>query len=561
MNKYVTELKLTYDPFEPGAQSKEFFGGGERRLLVEQLIELSLEGNMLAAITGPLGSGKSTIAREIRARFGADAVCILVPATLFMNQAQFLEAVGKQFPKHKHIAAAPTIAAGITRLKQFAAELDLEAQSLILIVDDAHELNVEVLELIDNIIQGSGKSSVRVILLGERQLINLLQNSLTSESQANLANFELESFGTEDTLEYLQIKLRHAGLNASLPFTGGMIGQIQNSAAGIPGAINALAAEILSSESAMIPSANFADIEQVPAGKKYNFDAHDHMQFDLDMVDMNEAPEYIEPEVATDTDEVREGSLPVLIEYIATYRYPIAASFLSVALIITLFIWSADETPTDDNYSSAVATLADGGNVNRIQLTPPVPQSLAEAVAPAVEDIPVAVISNVVATLEPTAAVALSVPIPVPTPAAVVTGASSNQIQVIAASESAVAVVPTLKPAVVAKPTPAAAAIISGFEQELMDYPPNGFTIQILGSHSEANVQKFIAGKPLSESHGYYETRHQNKPWFVVVAGSYPDRASAKAVIDRLSPALRNMQPWIRSIGEIQRDIRQLNAL
>ena len=195
MKEYVNEFDLAYDPFAAGAPSRDFFAGGERRLLVDQIIELSLDGNMLAAVTGPLGSGKTTVGRELCNRYGTDAACVLIPATLFMNQAQFLDALGRLLPKHKHIAALPDVATGVKRLRQYAAELDLEAQSLVLVVDDAHELSAEVIELIDDIVSSSSRSGVRAILLGEKSLVNLLLNTLTESSQANLAQFDLPKIG------------------------------------------------------------------------------------------------------------------------------------------------------------------------------------------------------------------------------------------------------------------------------------------------------------------------------------------------------------------------------
>jgi len=124
---------------------------------------------------------------------------------------------------------------------------------------------------------------------------------------------------------------------------------------------------------------------------------------------------------------------------------------------------------------------------------------------------------------------------------------------------AAPSVVAAAKP--VARPTAPANSNLSGFEKELMQYAANTYTIQILGSHSEANVKKFVSDKALTQKHGYYETRHENKPWFVVVAGNFRDRAAANAVIDQLPASLRSMQPWIRSVADVQRDIRKLNNL
>lgn len=570
MNKYIKELNLDYDPFAPGLPAKVFFEGGERRSLVEEAIQLLHDGSTLIAVTGPLGSGKSTVAREVRRCMGADAVCISISATLFMNQSQFLDAVGNQLPKHKHIAAAPNVETAITRLKQFSAELDLEAQSLVLLVDDAHELGAEVLELIEELVRGSGKSFVRVMLFGERQLNNLLQNTLTDTFQANLVHFELASFTTEDTLEYLQIKMGAAGLSSPLPFSGRIIGEFQNSSNGMPAAINALASDFLSTGEMMVSVNSSVDTDFIPEGKSFNFDAQDHMQFDLDMAD-EDSEEYSDPESIADIEDEHGESRAAWIGQVLNYRYQIAASALAVVLLVTLLVWNTDAVTTTSSLPVELASNLDSGGVNRIQLSPPLAGAVNEqSSAPALIE-PVASSDINMLTSEVVADTA-SVQVEPATIASTV-AASSVQAPIAAVSESNAAAtaasglsaeapkVAVAKAAEKAQPVSPASAKLSAFEQQLLSYAANSYVIQVLGSHSEANVQKFIAGKAIAEPLGYYETRHENKPWFVVLAGNYRDRAAANTVVDKLPSALRDMSPWIRPVGDIQRDLRQLNKL
>ena len=591
MKEYVNELGLAYDPFAPGVQSKDFFAGGERRLIADQIIELSLDGNTLAAVTGPLGSGKTTIGREVCNCFGTDAVCVFIPATLFMNQVQFLDALGRHLPKHKHIAPIPDLAAGVQRLRQYAVELDLEAQSLIMVVDNAQELSAEVIELIDDIVSGTSKSCIRAILLGENQLINLLQNTLSEASQAILVHFALPDFDAEDTKEYLRFKLGSAGYREELPRSGGVIGQIHNSANGLPGAINALMADSLSGDlSAMsetyenefhFDGGELADNE---IAEQFNFGAHENQQIDLDMADPDE--DFVEDypdgeEIYQEESEEIEQHTP-LTGYLVDHRFSIAATFLAAIMLITLLAWNTDEGARDSS-EPQLANASNGGNVNRIQLAPPIPiaatpvvqADLAQPVNTVVAaantittaittTAPVEPVINTILTAEPAVVVTagkttsnnLSVPSEFSTAA---TASTSTTISKTAAPSVAPSVATTAKPA--AKPAASSNSNLSGFEKELMRYAANTYTIQILGSHSEANVKKFVTDKALTQKHGYYETRHENKPWFVVVAGNFRDRAAANAVIDQLPASLRSMQPWIRSVADVQRDIRKLNNL
>jgi len=573
VNNYLRELNLDYDPFAPGMPAKVFFEGGDRRQLVDEAVQLLHEGSMLVAVTGPLGGGKSTLAREMRRCMGADAVCIPIPATLFMNQAQFLEAVGNQLPKHKHIGSAPNIETGVERLKQFAAELDLETQSLVLLVDDAHELSAEVLELVEKLIGTSGRSFIRVVLFGERQLNNLLQNTLTEEFQTNLVHFELAAFTTKDTMDYLQSKMSAAGLKSPLHFSGRVVGEIHNSSCGIPAAINALAADFLQTGKVMNSENRDIDIEQVPDGKKFNFGAQDQTQFDLDMVD----DELIEEDLLEHSrnEAVSENELsntrPSWLLLAEANRYQLAASTLVVVLIATLFFWNSDTTPVSGDPSLEVATRSDNGNVNRIQLPSPV-AATAYAEDAAIAPIPLHAAEPITQLVATTTASDES--LTSPTVSNVQTVIESAPVKDTESSgENLVATIVEAAPVPVAptaaiveevtntESTSSSVSRLSAFEQKLMNYSASSFTIQVLGSHSEANVQKFVAEKSIADTYGYYETRHLNKPWFVVVAGNFNDRDSASAAITRMPQSLQDSKPWIRSLSEIQRDISQQNNL
>ena len=61
--------------------------------------------------------------------------------------------------------------------------------SLILIIDDAHELSAEVLQLLTKLLDSSVDSSIHALLFGENQIDSLLQRILTADEQERLAIF------------------------------------------------------------------------------------------------------------------------------------------------------------------------------------------------------------------------------------------------------------------------------------------------------------------------------------------------------------------------------------
>ena len=219
MNKYTQWLNLDFDPFAPSATSSDFYCSGHRQNLLDQIVEFSLYSNAMIAVTGPLGAGKTTLATNFCDRFAEEAVCVKVVATLFMNQNQFLETL--QGALGFKLRDSTDTNSSIEQICRYAAELDLEARSLILIIDDAHELSAEVLQLLMKLLDSSVDSSIHALLFGENQIDSLLQRILTADAQERLAVFPLDGFASDETQEYIRFKLATARFTKELPIDVG----------------------------------------------------------------------------------------------------------------------------------------------------------------------------------------------------------------------------------------------------------------------------------------------------------------------------------------------------
>ena len=154
-------------------------------------------------VTGCLGCGKSTLANAYCQSFGEEAQCALIPATLFMDESQFLEKLGEQFLIHLNEEETET---SIGIIRRFASQQDLEAKALVIVIDDAHELSLEVLNLISALLIDSS-AGIHILMLGEAQLIPLLQDALPSGENPSLVEFQLSGLGGEDSVEYVRFKL------------------------------------------------------------------------------------------------------------------------------------------------------------------------------------------------------------------------------------------------------------------------------------------------------------------------------------------------------------------
>ncbi len=540
-------LDLDFDPFVPSSSSRDFYCSGDRQTLLDQIVEFSLYSNAMIAVTGPLGAGKTTLAKNFCERFADEAVCVRVAATLFMNQGQFLDALQSSL-SFKPAPGLDTEFA-INQICQYAAELDLEARSLIIIIDDAHELSAEVLQLLTKLLDSCVDSSIHALLLGERQLDNLLQNTLTNEAQDRLAVFPLDGFASDETHDYIRFKLATAGFNKEMPLEGGVVGAIHNASQGMPGAINGLIANALN---AAAPAVAVAPAPSIGAPAAVMDELDDIDEFgpltsgerfagidDIEQFEGLHASERLES-----GDE--DGAADMQLTWLAGVqpRYLSAAAILLVLLTGTLLFWDASPRVTESlPIPVAIAPAA----------IPPV-QDEPELIPTSIAETPAAVAVVAAAAITETANAVSSAPVDAIIAEAV--SVEENEPVQVAAQEAVANVVEQVAEVPVLEATPVLAEV-SAFEGLLLQEAPESFAVQLSASRSEANISAFVGKLAGTQPVGYFETRHQGGPWFVAVLAPFSDRDQATRAISALPEKMRSNQPWIRSVAGIQTDIRE----
>ena len=228
--QYPQILGLKSDPFMLRSKPTGYFSGAGRGVLLQGLSECIRRGDSASIVIGPLGSGKSVLSHELQRHFRDEATVLVVQAGLFMNQAQFLDAVLEQVPVG---ASSPAVADIVTDLVRYA-ERQIAPQRLILVIDDAHELAKEVFDLIAQMMTQLRPDSFHVSFLGERQLLGILDRTI---NLAGVRQFEFEPFTTEDLSNYVQHKLVAAGYQGELSVSAAKLSRIGVQAGGIPGAL------------------------------------------------------------------------------------------------------------------------------------------------------------------------------------------------------------------------------------------------------------------------------------------------------------------------------------
>ncbi len=94
-------------------------------------------------------------------------------------------------------------------------------------------------------------------------------------------------------------------------------------------------------------------------------------------------------------------------------------------------------------------------------------------------------------------------------------------------------------------------------EAWLLKRNPRHYTIQIFADHRLSSVKEFIVGKSFAPPLAYFESRHEGRPWFSLLYGSFKSLQAAKQARSGLLQPMRDRKPWIRSFKTVHLAIKK----
>lgn len=115
-------------------------------------------------------------------------------------------------------------------------------------------------------------------------------------------------------------------------------------------------------------------------------------------------------------------------------------------------------------------------------------------------------------------------------------------------------------PAPAAQRTPAPAAPPPTEPALLADVPATHYAVQLIALQSEAALDGFVAERQLGAM-TRVRVESGGRLHFALVAGVYPSRGQADQAVAELTPALRALKPWVRTVGSLQAAMARADAL
>ena len=101
------------------------------------------------------------------------------------------------------------------------------------------------------------------------------------------------------------------------------------------------------------------------------------------------------------------------------------------------------------------------------------------------------------------------------------------------------------------EPTPESPEQKTYSSKWVLTQDPQSYVIQLFGVRDRNAAVRFVKANDLGSLSAVIAITHEGTPWYVLVLGHYPDRDSARAAIDGLSPSLATLKPWARPIHSL----------
>ncbi|MBV8842375.1 MAG: AAA family ATPase [Bryobacterales bacterium] len=202
-------------------------------------------------LCGEVGTGKTTMLECLRDYLDAQYIDFAFLFNSRIDSKQFFEMIAYDLDLRCERSSKTEVLFALNQLLMQQAQ---EKRTVVLIVDEAHNLEWEVLEeirLLGNLETRNGKL-LQVVLAGQPELDRKLEApNMRQLKQRIVLRCNLDPFTARDTTDYIQFRLACAGVEKHTVFPENLLAEIHLRSRGIPRLINAICDNLLLTAFAM----------------------------------------------------------------------------------------------------------------------------------------------------------------------------------------------------------------------------------------------------------------------------------------------------------------------
>ena len=244
---YLEHFGLRESPFRITPHADFFFGGANRRALLDALIYALGREEGLVKVSGEVGTGKTMLARVLIDHLPAHLRAIYLADPL-MNRGELLAVLADE------LGCAPATGSDgsahrLLRAVQEALVAEFAAgRQIVLLIDEAHAMPAETLEqirLLSNL-ESERHKLIKIALFGQPELDDLLARTDMRQLKDRITqHFRLDPLQPDDVGTYIDFRMRAAGYRGPNVFDAASVTRIARDSGGLTRRINILADKAL----------------------------------------------------------------------------------------------------------------------------------------------------------------------------------------------------------------------------------------------------------------------------------------------------------------------------
>lgn len=236
---YEKHFGLTRNPFNLTPDPGAIYMTASHREALAGLAYAILERKGFVALTGEVGTGKTTLLARTLKYLPTSRVVSSVIVNPILTESEFFELMMLDF-------GFPTVPASkaqrLVQFQDFLLKAKAAGKIVALVVDEAHKLNQAVLEevrLLSNM-ELPEQKLIQIVLAGQPELTEVLNRpELRQLNQRIAVRLNIQLLAEAEIEQYVRLRWSKAGTSPA-PFTPGAYQAIAHSARGIPRLVNSI---------------------------------------------------------------------------------------------------------------------------------------------------------------------------------------------------------------------------------------------------------------------------------------------------------------------------------
>ncbi len=242
---YLEHYGLDRQPFKITPDTSLFFEGSKRGAALDALIYAISSGEGIIKVVGEVGSGKTMLCRMLEVRLSGivDVVYIANPS---LSPDNILHVIAHEL--HLGITNSESKLDVMQKLQDYLLKKHADNRQVVVFVEEAQSMPIETLEeirLLSNLETDQHKL-LQMVLFGQPELDDKLSMPHIRQLKERITHsFYLDPFPPEDTLDYLNFRLRSVGYRGPSIFSQRTANAVEKYSGGLSRRINIIADKAL----------------------------------------------------------------------------------------------------------------------------------------------------------------------------------------------------------------------------------------------------------------------------------------------------------------------------